>query len=544
MTLLHKDKNNFFESPFITSFICFCIILTSGALAVKLGQDACWDLKNYHFYNPFAFISGRMGIDFAPAQKQTFFNPTIDLPLYFAITNLNPKWVGFLYGAFQGFNGVLLYLISKRMVRFDIGGLKNWILVLLITLCGTVGYINLYELGNSSGDNIVSIPLLGSVLLVISCLNPTKNQNSRKIYTTIFIAGGLAGAASALKLTCAPFSAAGVIALLFISKKWPEKLKLILFFSFGSFLGFALLGGHWFTKLYLITGNPLFPYFNDLFQSPFGSPSDYRDMRYMADGFLEKITVPLTVLLNPQHFSVYPFRDARLPAYILACVAIIIAFLNGKSTNHKRSLETQYLFSFLIVGYVLWLNLFCIYRYLSVLELLCPIIIAIAIFRTIKVKQLAFVTCCITLSLLIIIVLTNFKVRDRVSWGETYFDVKVPFFPEMENSYVLMTGKSPMSYLIPFFPEKTKFMRIQSTITGNLNKPNGYDRLMREKIFEQKEDELFFVLFNEREIDMTNDILKRYNFKIVNDKRKAFLSRIQHEQNGRYILCPLESIIN
>jgi hypothetical protein len=33
-----------------------------------LGLDSNWDLRNYHLYNPHAWLTGRMAIDIAPAQ--------------------------------------------------------------------------------------------------------------------------------------------------------------------------------------------------------------------------------------------------------------------------------------------------------------------------------------------------------------------------------------------------------------------------------------------------------------------------------------------
>jgi hypothetical protein len=41
-----------------------------------------WDLQNYHFYNGWAFVHGRLGWDLAPAQIQTLHNPLLDLPFY------------------------------------------------------------------------------------------------------------------------------------------------------------------------------------------------------------------------------------------------------------------------------------------------------------------------------------------------------------------------------------------------------------------------------------------------------------------------------
>jgi hypothetical protein len=49
--------------------------LLFGLGALLLGQDASWDLRDYHYYNPYAFLNNRMSFDVAPAQLQTYYNP-------------------------------------------------------------------------------------------------------------------------------------------------------------------------------------------------------------------------------------------------------------------------------------------------------------------------------------------------------------------------------------------------------------------------------------------------------------------------------------
>ncbi len=49
----------------------------SSVIAVLLGQDASWDVKNYHFYSGYALLNKPPHFDFAPAQVQSFFNPLL-----------------------------------------------------------------------------------------------------------------------------------------------------------------------------------------------------------------------------------------------------------------------------------------------------------------------------------------------------------------------------------------------------------------------------------------------------------------------------------
>ncbi len=41
-------------------FLLVLCLIVGGTVSVLLGQDANWDLKNYHLYNPFAFLNDRL----------------------------------------------------------------------------------------------------------------------------------------------------------------------------------------------------------------------------------------------------------------------------------------------------------------------------------------------------------------------------------------------------------------------------------------------------------------------------------------------------
>src|ERR1700749_1383059 len=66
-----------------------------GALAVALGQDANWDLRNYHWYNAYAFLNGRYGFDLLPSQTPYFYNPTIDIPFFLLATHASAIVAGY-----------------------------------------------------------------------------------------------------------------------------------------------------------------------------------------------------------------------------------------------------------------------------------------------------------------------------------------------------------------------------------------------------------------------------------------------------------------
>nr|NCR13794.1 hypothetical protein [Microcystis aeruginosa SX13-11]NCR59966.1 hypothetical protein [Microcystis aeruginosa LL13-06] len=48
-------------------FWAIIYFIALGIISVILGQDVSWDLRNYHFYNPYMLLTGRFKYDVLPA---------------------------------------------------------------------------------------------------------------------------------------------------------------------------------------------------------------------------------------------------------------------------------------------------------------------------------------------------------------------------------------------------------------------------------------------------------------------------------------------
>src|ERR1700679_1718692 len=83
-----------------------------GMLALLLGQDANWDLRNYHWYNAYALLNGRYGFDLLPSQTPYFYNPILDVPFYLLATHVPAMVAGFVLGCVQGLNFPLLFMLA------------------------------------------------------------------------------------------------------------------------------------------------------------------------------------------------------------------------------------------------------------------------------------------------------------------------------------------------------------------------------------------------------------------------------------------------
>ena len=78
----------------VASLLVLLTVVAYGLLAIALGQDANWDLRNYHYYDAYAFLTGRYDFDVVPAHVSTFYNPLLYVPLYWLLQAAPPKQIG------------------------------------------------------------------------------------------------------------------------------------------------------------------------------------------------------------------------------------------------------------------------------------------------------------------------------------------------------------------------------------------------------------------------------------------------------------------
>lgn len=109
-------------------------ILISGIVSCILGPCGDWDFFAYHYYNGFAAIHNRIGIDIMPADIQSYFNPLLDAINYLLIETLKAKkyLLLFVEGFPWGCLMFALYLVSERL--FSKVSDNKWINNLLIFL--------------------------------------------------------------------------------------------------------------------------------------------------------------------------------------------------------------------------------------------------------------------------------------------------------------------------------------------------------------------------------------------------------------------------
>jgi hypothetical protein len=186
-----------------------------------------------------------------------------------------------------------------------------------------------------------------------------------------------------------------------------------------------------------------------------------------------------------------------------------------------------------LVAYAVWLKIFGIYRYLLPLEMLAPLGIWLLI-DTLPWRQSTknYAAMCCAVLLLVTLRPGNWG---RVSWGDEYFGVKPPPLADPAHTMVLMTGVDPMAYIIPFFPEPVRFVRIQSYFTGPSDAPNGFDRHMQRLIAEHRGP--LYVLYRSYEEEQSRDALQAYGLAIDANDCQTLTPHIEECLDHPLIFC-------
>jgi hypothetical protein len=510
-----------------------------GTSVLWLGQDMSWDLRNYHFYNPFAFLTGRMGHDIAVSHVATYYNPLMYIPFYFAVTSLPPKAVGFLLGFIPGFNVFFLYGIARQVIGLDSPSRTAWF-CLATTLVGMLGTINLAEIGTSFGDNILSLPVLAAFWLIVR-FHERLCASVRSGWAIAGSAGLLAGLTLGLKLPFAIYCVALCLACFGLPAPFGRRFALAFIFGLGVLAGTALTGGFWLLEMWQRFQNPLFPYFNEIFKSPWGAAGSYRDERFIPRNLAMWLLFPFWFTVDPTQVGEVGFRDLRFPVLYLLLLALLVNTVwrrlkrsrSAESSSAVSSAMTPFTVVFMLAAYILWMKMFGVYRYAVVCEFLVTLTIFLvlgALLRNPRRQLRAALVC-----LVFLVVTLDPGHWGRRAWTSDYFDARLPEIAEPRNTIVLVSGHDPIAYMIPFFPPQVRFLRIQGYMTGPSPSLNETDRLMMRALAEHSGPLL--ILFRVYEEWHALNALEFYGLELDRSSCRSFVPGVEPQQEHLYYLC-------
>ena len=560
-------KFRFFEKLFEHDYIIFCLsILIGGICSILHGVDRSFDVRNYHIYNPYAFLNNRITIDIMPADIQSYFNPLLDVPYYLMVKHLNnfPYLVSFI----QGLSYALLIFITYKIAKFIFDGHYNKKLyILLSVIIGSTGALTLYNIGTLTHDIFVGDIVLISIYLILKVIK-------KHSYINTLLSGILLGSICGLKLTAGIFGFAMICSLVLFYKDINKPIKTICLFSISAFIGFLITNGFWMWKLYSIFHNPFFPYFNSIFKSDFTNCADMLKTDFQGlypENIWQYLFFPFYFYqhLPTKGFEIN-YQDFRFAAIYVCLIINIFIYITNKfrkirlnetSINFKA---INFILLICIFTYLIWINTFATIRYLTPISALSGII-TIAILTKllyfikeyfsisdvvkfnhkqyhfeINYKNIIIPSLIIFVTLYLVAKTIEPEMLKRVPIHDKVLEVQTMDIPD--NAIVLVSSGSGM--IIPFQNPNAKYIYINAPrfteediyILSDKNLAQIKQEINKNK------DKTYFILdlaIYQKTFDLTQKTLHKYaELDFFKSDCKFIYTNIYNKKNRSfYVLC-------
>jgi hypothetical protein len=245
------------------------------------------------------------------------------------------------------------------------------------------------------------------------------------------------------------------------------------------------------------------------------------------------------ILLFPLLFSIdwriaddLPFTDIRVGvAYIFILITFVLWLFRRRARDPLMAQDGLVaLLCFAAASYVAWLLIFAIYRYIVLLEMIAPLLIA-GVIGSWRIPQASRLTA-IGGVLLLAVACTRYDTLERAPVDDPYIQMTMPPIPDPDHSMLLMTGEAPLGYIAPLLPPQIPILRID----GWMIQPQDGSKLTaaaRARVNAFKGD--LYVLSNDLELPRTDDALAAYGLAPV----LAECEDIATNLGGPYRFCPL-----
>jgi hypothetical protein len=453
-----------------------------GLYSLWLGADANWDLYNYHMYNPFAWLHGKLLLDMAPAGMQSYFNPLLDSLFYLANTHLPSRVVGFCLGALHGLSFVFILSIAQSILS-SLPDEDRYRVPLLLALAGCLTANFLSGLGNSMGDDTTALFSLAALALLLSNWERLGVWTGRAVAVCVG-AGVLVGFGVGLKLTNAVYAVAMCAALLFYPARGIVRLRIAFLFGVGVLVGFAATGSYWLFHMWKTFGNPLHPQFGAYFPTPFAQPDVMGDPRWRPHGWLETLLWPFIFTANSHRVGETPIRQIIWPiAYVLFWVWLGVSGMRW--VMHRRREEASptaieprasFVVAFVALGYFVWMEGFSIYRYIVVAEVLVPLVVWLLVQQLLPYRPARKLASWLLVIASAVVVTGGARTWGHEGWSDPLWHAELPSIAEPQRTTVVLSSTRAFSWtwLATLFPDEIAFMQVDSSFPGT---PAFYDRM-------------------------------------------------------------------
>lgn len=442
--------------------------LVTCLVGYHLGADVNWDLLNYHFYNGYLYTHGKLFSD-SLATVQSYLDPLLNSFYYFLISALSPLAVNMILATMQSFALSAVFFFSTYVIS-DFTTRRPLLISTLLTLSALIGPVFWSEIGGTMGDTLLATPVIVGIFLLTRYVTTAARGTERP--ADLAVAGLLIGFVSGLKFTQMTYALAAFLSLALIlgtqRQLAPRKTAVAMaIFSIAMVCAFGSTYANIGWLLWRHFHNPIFPYFNNIFHSPYMAPHAWRDKRWIPTSFLEATKIP---------FSAFIFGTQRAGGMeihfrnsLFALIFILLIPYAWRAHTIRRfaspeDLGRAFFITFFLIAFIVWALVFGYYRYLAVLELLAPL----ALFTLLCSVRPARYTSLAPTAIAAFVFAAALSNLPEPNWGRepfraSYFGLNRSTFRKYQHC-LLIIGQQPMGFILPYFPDNTRIIGIPENI--------------------------------------------------------------------------------
>lgn len=450
------EKNINFKVFLVLFFLC-------GIAAILHIKAPSWDWNSYRYYNGWAFFNNRLDIDIMPALFRSYFNPLIDALFYLTIKYLNNYPVIFLLLHSLKFS-VFLFLSYKIYLHIYKKKSTKVALVIYSLILTIFSPILILEFSFDSQDVLLGCGILATVYILIK--NLYENSKNRNLFLTF--AGLLLGCIAGLKYVFLIYCIAIFAIIILQHNKIFDLKKTLGLLTLNILIGFFLTDGYWLYIIWQKFSNPLFPYFNNIFKSPYADIENilHYDMNIVKPiNFIEFITYPFL------KYKGYEWRYFDLKFSLTYISIIIVTLFSFQINKNKDKIDyiinynsSIFIILFTSTSYFVNLILFGQVRYLMPLYALASIIILFCIISLVQIflHKYIYKTQLIYFILLIILIplINSYELfTPKKHYNITKIkNVITTTSPNIEDNAIVLVASLPISYAIPSLNPNAKYI--------------------------------------------------------------------------------------
>lgn len=378
MNFLLKKRINI-KREFEKADIIFFIVLAAIAIISLPFPDRSFDTVNYHLYLQEHPFGDKINVDFFAGKNLNSFSYAFADRIFYMFR----YFLGYRLGVIFNYLIIaVMYYQIKNMVKKLIPTIKSMPLVLFSTLAVTT--LSVIDLVDSYYVDLISLVLLLEIarLVIFEKLDISKNNTGLFAYFGLLF--GLC--------FCVKISNAILLILFFIIYivKNPKIYKCLNYKNvLLTFLMLILPFAVYMIYTYIQTGNPVFPFYNTIFESQFFGNRNWLDTRFGPSRKIESLVWPIVIMFHPERCCDIGIVEPVWCLGYLISIIYLIKYVYYKFIKKIKIDDTRLAFFITtILAYICWAAFQLGYsRYGLIVLILGAIATSVFIYDIIKQKK-------------------------------------------------------------------------------------------------------------------------------------------------------------